>query len=281
MGDFPQYTWIYLFKNHYELYQIYRDFTEMIETRFSKPIKVFKSDNAQEYKAHEFTSILHQFGTVPHSSCAGTSQPNGRAERKIHHILDVLCATTITASTPSQFWGEVALTAVYTINRCPSPIVHNKTPYDMLFGSSLSYDLLRFFGCVCFILLHDHERNKLQSRSRWRSFLGYGIGKKGYRCYDPIRKHLCVSRHVVFWEHKIFYQLPPVLVSLIPSINPLPDLFRSLSPLCLSLPLLLLMFLFMHLMSFPHRSLMCPLILPQLWMLLVLLTLMHFVVPIR
>ena len=73
MDDFSRYTWIYLFKNHFKLYQIYRDFTKMIEIQFSKPIKVFRSDNAQEYKAHGFTSILHQFGIVPHSSCAGTS----------------------------------------------------------------------------------------------------------------------------------------------------------------------------------------------------------------
>ena len=39
MDDFSQYTWIYLFKNCSELYQIYRDFTKMIETQFSKPIK--------------------------------------------------------------------------------------------------------------------------------------------------------------------------------------------------------------------------------------------------
>ena len=206
----------------------------MIETQFSKPIKVFKSDNAQKYKAHEFTFILHQFGIVPHSSCAGTSQQNGRVERKLRHILDVVCATTIAASTPSRFWREATLTAVYTINWCPSPIVHNQTPYDLLFGSSPSYDLLRVFGCVCFILLHDHERNKLQSRSRLCCFLEYGIGQKGYRCYDLISKRIHVSRHVVFWEHKMFYQLPPVPVSLIPSIDPLPDLFPEESPTSLS-----------------------------------------------
>ena len=55
---------------------------------------------------------------------------------------------------------------------------------------------------------------------------------------------------------------------------------RSLPSPCLSLPLLLLMFLLMHLMSFPHRSSTCPLILPQLWILPVLMTLMHFAVPI-
>ena len=105
----------------------------------------------------------------------------------------------------------------------------------MLFGSSPSFDLLRVFGCVCFVLLHDHERNKLQSRSRLCCFLGYGIGKNGYRCYDPIRKCLLFfSRHVVFWEHKMFYQLPHVPVSLIPSIDPLPDHFPEESPTSLS-----------------------------------------------
>ena len=58
--------------------------------------------------------------------------------------------------------------------------------------------------------------------------------KKGYRCYDPIIKRLCVSRHVVFWEHKMFYQLPHVLVSPIPFIDPLPDLFPKESPTSLS-----------------------------------------------
>ena len=281
VDDFSRYTWIYLFKNRSKLYQIYRDFTKMIETRFSKPIKVFRFDNAQEYKAHEFTSILHQFGIVPHCSYADISQQNGRAERKLRHILNVVRATTISASIPSQFLGEASLTALYTINRCPSPIVQNQTPYDMLFGSSPSYDLLRVFGCVCFVLLHDHERNKLQPRSCLCCFLRYRIGKKGYRCYDPISKHLRVSRHVIFWEHKMFYQLPHVLVSLIPSIDNLPDLFLEESPTSLSKsPFLLLMFLLMHLMSFPYRSSTCPLILPQLWILLVLLTLMHFVVPI-
>ena len=108
IDDFSRYTWIYLFKNRSELYQIYRDFTKMIETQFSKPIKVLRSDNAQEYKVHEFTSILHQFCIAPHSSCAGTSQQNGRPERKLRHILDVVRATTIVSSTP-QFGGKLLL----------------------------------------------------------------------------------------------------------------------------------------------------------------------------
>ena len=98
---------------------------------------------------------------LPRSFCADISQQNGRDERKLRHILDVVRAITIAASAPSQFWGEAALTAVYTIDPCPSPIVQNQSLYDLLFGSSPFYDLLRVFGCICFVLLQDHERNKL------------------------------------------------------------------------------------------------------------------------
>ena len=38
-------------------------------------------------------------------------------------------------------------------------------------------------------------------------FLGYGETQKGYRCYDPVSHRLRVSRNVVFWEHRLFFEL--------------------------------------------------------------------------
>jgi transposase InsO family protein len=62
------------------------------QTQFSKPIKAFRSDNALEYTQHDFQAILKHYGTIPHLSCPGTSQKNGRAERKLRHILDTVRA---------------------------------------------------------------------------------------------------------------------------------------------------------------------------------------------
>jgi hypothetical protein len=208
VDDFSSYTWIYLMKNRSEVLTIYRDFAKMVQTQYSKAIKVFRSDNAREYRQTDFSTILKHYGTIFHSSCAGTSQQNGRAERKLRHILDTVRALTNAASTPVSFWGEAALTAVYTINRCLSLVVQNTTPYERLFGTAPNYSLLKVFGCVCFVLLQPHERIKLQSRSQLCCFPGYGLEEKGYRCYDPVAKRLRVSRHVVFWEHKMFYSLP-------------------------------------------------------------------------
>ena len=58
--------------------------------RLTRTIKVFQSDNAQEYHDKSFLSILDSNGTLPHYSCPYTSKKNGRAERKLRHILNVM-----------------------------------------------------------------------------------------------------------------------------------------------------------------------------------------------
>jgi hypothetical protein len=161
VDNFSCYTWIYLMKNRSEVLTIYRDFAKMIQTQYSKTIKVFRSNNVRENRQTDFFTILKHYGTIFHISCAGTSQQNGRAERKLHHILDTVRALTNAASTSVSFWGEATFTAVYTINRYPSPVVQNTTPYEQLFGIAPNYNLLKVFGCLCFVLLQPHEHTKL------------------------------------------------------------------------------------------------------------------------
>ncbi|RVW11705.1 Retrovirus-related Pol polyprotein from transposon TNT 1-94 [Vitis vinifera] len=139
------------------------------------------------------------------TSC--TSQQNGRAERKLRHILDTVRALLLSAKVPAPFWGEASLHVVHAINHIPSVVIHNQTPYERLFGSPPDYHHLRSFGSTCFVLLQPHEHNKLEPRSRLCCFLGYGETQKGYRCYDPVSHRLRVSRNVVFWEHRLFVEL--------------------------------------------------------------------------
>ena len=170
---------------------IYQTFHKMIETQFNRTVKVFRSDNAQEYNDKSFLSFLDSHGTLPQRPCPYTSQQNGRVERKLCHILDVVRTLLISASLPKRFWGEAALTVVYTINRIPSPTTHNKSPFELLYGQPPDYSSLRVFGFACFVSLPPHERTKLQPRTRLCCFLGYGVSQKGFCCCDPI-SHCCV-----------------------------------------------------------------------------------------
>ena len=179
-----------------ELLQVYSNFAKMVETQFSKCIKIFRSDNALEYTQYAYQAILHSYGTVHRLTCLGTSQQNGRAERKFRHILDTVRTLLLSAKVLAPFLGEAALHAVHAINRIPNPIIQNQTPYERLFGSPPNYHYLHSFGSSCFVLLQPHKHNKLEPRSRLYCFLGYGKTQKGYWCYD-----------VVFWEHHLFVEL--------------------------------------------------------------------------
>ena len=124
-----------------------------LKLSFPNASKFFRSDNALEYTQYAFQAVLHSYGTVHQLTCPGTSQQNGRAEWKLRHILDTVRALLLSAKVPAPFWGEAALHAVHAINRIPSPVIHNQTPYERLFGSPLDYRHLRSFGSACFVLL--------------------------------------------------------------------------------------------------------------------------------
>ena len=204
IDDYSRFTWIYLMKNRHELPQIYINFASMIKTQFSKTIKVFRCDNAMEYRDTKLLTFLAEQGTLSEFSCPGTSQQNGRAERKHRHILDSVRAMLISSSCPEHAWGEAVLTAVHVINRLPSIVLSNISPFERLYNTAPDYNSLKVFGCVCFVLLQPHEYTKLEPRARLCCFLGYGTEHKGYRCWDPISKRVRTSRHVIFWEHRMF-----------------------------------------------------------------------------
>ena len=120
-------------KHRSELLQVYSNFAKIVETQFSKHIKIFRFDNALEYTQYAFQ--------------------NGRAERKLHHILNIVRALLLSAKVPAPFWGEVALHVVHAINRIPSHVIQNQTLYARLFGSPPDYHHLRSFNSACFVLL--------------------------------------------------------------------------------------------------------------------------------
>ena len=135
-------------KNRSELPQIYYDFSNMVKTQFSQAIKILRADNAQEYKEMQFLRFLRQNGTLPQYSCPGTSQQNGHVECKHRHLLDTVRALLISSSCPERFWGEVALTTAYTINRVPSPIINNQSPYERLYGTPPNCSTSMFLGVL-------------------------------------------------------------------------------------------------------------------------------------
>ena len=102
---------------------------------------------------------------------------------------------------PKKYWGEASLTVVYLINRMPTAISQDQSPFQVLHNVSPSYEHLKTFGCLCFASTLKRQRDKLQPRANPCIFLGYPYGQKAYKLLDLKTNKVFTSRDVIFHEN--------------------------------------------------------------------------------
>lgn len=120
------------------------------------------------------------------------------------------------------------MAATFLINRTPSPILNNNTPYEVPYKEAADYSLIRVFGCLAFASTLTANRNKFQPRARMCVFLGYHSGVKGYKLYDVVSKQIFSSRDVMFHEDIFPFH---TVVKDNHLIDPFPDLVLPASSL--------------------------------------------------
>ena len=183
--------------NKSDVLHIFLDFITMTENQYNTTVKAVRSDNANELK---FTDLYASKGIVSYHSCPETPEQNSTVERKHQHILNVARALLFRSNVPLKFWGDCVLTDVFLINRLPSPVIGNKTPYENLTGKQPEYESLKTFGCFCYASTSTKNRFKFDPRARAYIFLGYPTGYKGYKLLDIDTHSVSISRHVIFHE---------------------------------------------------------------------------------
>jgi len=82
------------------------------------------------------------------------------------------------------FWNFATSHAIFLLNRLPNKVLHNKSPYDILYGSSPYLTFIKVFSCEAFPLTLAHDRTKLDPRARRCVYLGHRPGIKGSFLYD-------------------------------------------------------------------------------------------------
>ena len=66
---------------------------------------------------------------------------------------------------PTHFWVEAFSTAAYIINRLPTPLLEDKSHFQLLYGSSPNYEIFHPFGCRVYPCLRDYMTNKFSPQS--------------------------------------------------------------------------------------------------------------------
>jgi hypothetical protein len=134
VDDFTRHTWLFLMKNKHETRTLVKNFVRLVHTQFSCKIKMIRSDNGSEFLMDPF---YNEHGIVHQRSCVETPEQNAVVERKHRHIMNVIRALMFQGNLPKSFWCYAATHAVFLINRLPSKVINNKSPFETLHSQLL------------------------------------------------------------------------------------------------------------------------------------------------
>ena len=84
------------------------------------------------------------------------------------------------ASAPASLWVDAFSFAVYIINRLPSSVLDNKSPFELLYHTQPNFQVFHIFGCRVYLYLRNYLDHKLAPRSIPCIFIGYNTQYKGY-----------------------------------------------------------------------------------------------------
>ena len=173
----------------------------MTQNVTGRKIQYVKSDNGAEYTSIAFVQYLTSKGIQHQFTIPRTPEQNGVAERMNRALQESGRSMLHGAGLPDGFWAEALLTAAILRNRSPTKAVQYMTPYQHFHGTKQNVSNFRVFGCTAYLHVPMETRRKWDAKSIKCIFVGYCIGRKGYRLWDSEAKKIHLSREVAFSEH--------------------------------------------------------------------------------
>ncbi|KAH9751748.1 retrovirus-related pol polyprotein from transposon RE1 [Citrus sinensis] len=202
VDDYSRYCWIFPLTLKSEALDTFKFFKNLVEKQIGCSVKALQSDWGGEYRS--FQQFLAQEGVVFRHSCPHTHHQNGVVERKHRHIVETGLTLLAQATIPLSFWWESFHTASFLINRMPTSILNNLSPFTKLYGRKPDYHFLRTFGCSCYPFLRPYSQHKFNFHIQKCVMIGYSPIHKGYKCLASSGK-VYIARHVTFNESEFPY----------------------------------------------------------------------------
>ena len=201
LDDFSHKSFVYFLESKQETVKQFEIFKKYTENQMNCKIKTIRTDNGGEYCNTAFKNITEDSGILHQTTCAYTSQQNGKAERYFRSLMDKARCLLFEARLPNEFWAEAVNTATYLLNNSPSKCVES-TPEEIWSGKKPNLAHLKVYGCKAFAHVPAQKRKKLDPRATPCIFVGYSLKSKGYRLFDPRKSSVFISRDVIFSENE-------------------------------------------------------------------------------
>lgn len=146
LDDYSHYVWTFPLHLKSDTFATLTHFFAYVRSQFGAAVKAIQCDNGREFDNSTSRSFFLTNGIHPHMSCPYTSSQNGRAERMIRTINNVVRSLLFQACMPPSYWVEALHVATHVLNILPTKTLQSSTPHSVLFGNQPTYDHLRVFG---------------------------------------------------------------------------------------------------------------------------------------
>jgi transposase InsO family protein len=158
VDEYTKFTWVYLLTDKSDTFTIFKQFTTLVKNQFKQSVQLFRIDYGGEFTSTEFNTFCVDKGIIHQLSCPHTPQQNDVAERKHRHLIQCALALLSQSNLPISYWSYAVSTTAHLINKLPTPLLSNRSPWETLFHTKPTLSHLRAFGCQCFPLLTPYNK---------------------------------------------------------------------------------------------------------------------------
>lgn len=175
-----------------------KNIINLVEIQTKKNVKVVATDNGSEYVNKELDDWLKNKTILHEVSAPYTPEQNGKIERTIRSVKEAARTLMIESKLPLKLWSYACSTAVYALNRTPSPNDSSKTRFELFLGRKPDVSNLKVFGQYAVILKPKTNQDKWGPKGRIVRFIGYTRRSNTFDFYDEESDEFITSCDVRF-----------------------------------------------------------------------------------
>lgn len=199
IDDYSSFIYVYMIKNKSEVFNCFKEYAQLVQTKFNKRISVLRCDNGREYVSGDMIRYCKENGTFIDYTIPYTPQQNGKTERFNRSLVEKSRSIINDSKVSKYFWNEAIRTAAYIMNRSPNANLESLTSAELWYDRKLDVKNLRIFDTIVYSHVPDQFRSKFDEKTEKCIMLGYT--NNGYRLWNIKRGKIQTSRNVVFNEN--------------------------------------------------------------------------------
>jgi hypothetical protein len=203
---FSKYKTAYFLKQKSETADCFLAYVKKVHTDTNQRVKMLRCDGGTEYNNRYLKTSLENFGIKLQTSAPYTPEQNGIAERDHRTTVESARSQIHARGIPLKLWAEAINYSVYVLNRTLSN-TKSVTPFEHWYGVQPDISNLRVFGSVCYFLVADDLRQKLDPKATKGAYVGESEEQKASRVFVETTGWTHITRHVRVYENLPYWPL--------------------------------------------------------------------------